>query len=58
MFILKAHLFFVVIALFIDKVENFGFEFGLDFLEKSWSLDFFEDFLFEAFGGFHEGIGL
>ncbi len=35
MFILEAHLFFVVIALFIDKVENFGFEFGLDFLEKS-----------------------
>jgi hypothetical protein len=35
MFILEAHLFFVVIAFFIDKVENFGFEFGLDFLEKS-----------------------
>jgi hypothetical protein len=51
-------LFFVVIAFFIDKVENFGFEFGLDFLEKSWSLDFLEDFLFESFGGFHEGISL
>ena len=33
--ILEAHMFFVMIAFLVDKVQNFGFELGLDFLEES-----------------------
>ena len=55
MLILKAHLFFVLIALLFYQIEDLGFELRLYLFKKSGGLDFLEDLLFEALGGFHWG---